>query len=173
MVELVVLSASRGITPDAPPTGVQSTSGLRKKAVATPVFAPAGSESAGAQPAARILIIEDDYFVALELEDRLTSAGFDVVGVSSTAEDALVLAANQKPELAIVDIRLAGPTDGVHAAERLLKDYNIRSIFATAHSDDLTKKRGAVAQPLAWLEKPYRPEALISLVKSALREKDS
>ncbi len=110
--------------------------------------------------------------MALELEDHLTSAGFDVVGVSATAEDALVLAANQMPELAIVDIRLAGPADGIHAAERLLKDYKIRSIFATAHSDDVTKKRGAAAQPLAWLEKPYRPEALIGLINSALSEKD-
>jgi DNA-binding response OmpR family regulator len=153
--------------------GMQGSTRLRKLAVASPMFAAAGSESSSAFRGRRILIIEDDYFVALELEDRLTSAGFDVVGVSATAEDALVLAANQKPEIAIVDIRLAGPTDGIHAAERLLKDYKIRSIFATAHSDELTKKRGAVAQPLAWLEKPYRPEALISLVMNVLREKDS
>jgi len=143
--------------------------GLQRAAQGVPCFGPPDQESRGASRAARILIIEDDYFVALELEHQLTEAGYDVIGVAATAEKALSIADAHKPELAIVDIRLAGLRDGIEAAEQLLREHGIRSIFSTAHSDPLTRKRGEVARPLGWLEKPYLPDALLQLVKIALK----
>lgn len=55
--------------------------------------APPDGKSGGAVRPARILLVEDDYFVALELESRLSEAGFEVVGIASTAEEALEMAA--------------------------------------------------------------------------------
>ena len=69
--------------------------------------------SAGNARGGRILVVEDDYFVALELEHRLLDAGFDVVGIATTAEEALDKARSGNPDLAVMDIRLAGPRDGI------------------------------------------------------------
>jgi two-component system, response regulator PdtaR len=85
------------------------------------------ADVAGGLP--KILIVEDDYLVSVELDFRLREAGFDVVGVAVTAEEAVRLARSRKPALAIMDIRIAGPRDGIDTAIELLSDLGIRSIF--------------------------------------------
>jgi two-component system, response regulator PdtaR len=137
-------------------------------AQAVPFSAPADSLSGGAAHPARILIVEDDYFVALEMENHLLDAGYDVVGIASTAEDAFSLAAAKKPDLAIMDIRLAGVRDGIDTAIELSSKLGLPSIFATAHADDRSKRRAEAAKPLGWLHKPYSAQALIALVTAAL-----
>jgi DNA-binding NarL/FixJ family response regulator len=62
------------------------------------------------------LIVEDDYLVALELEHRLIEAGFDVVGVAGSADEAVTSAASNRPDVAIMDIRLGNGRDGIDAA---------------------------------------------------------
>ena len=106
--------------------------------------------------------------MALELEHRLLEAGFLVVGTASTAEEALELAASEKPELAIMDIRLAGLRDGIDAAKDLNAKLGVPSIFATAHANEAIRKRGEDAKPLGWLQKPYSTDALITLVNKAV-----
>ena len=61
-----------------------------------------------------------------------------------------------------------GERDGVDTAIELYRDLGIRSIFATAHADPVTKSRANAASPLAWLQKPFMPRALISTVRTAL-----
>jgi len=114
----------------------------------------------------KILVVEDDYFVALDLEHRLMDAGFEVVGVASTADEAVEFARSEKPDLAIMDIRLAGAKDGIQAAKDLVRKFGIRSIFSTAHADAEMRRLGAEANPVGWLQKPYPPEALITLIKA-------
>ena len=114
------------------------------------LLAPSDRKSGGAVRPARILLVEDDYFVALELESRLSEAGFEVVGIASTAEEALEMAASGMPELAIMDIRLGGPRDGVDAATELLAKLGVPSIFATAHADERQEDvRGGQAARMA------------------------
>jgi DNA-binding NarL/FixJ family response regulator len=135
------------------------------------LFAPSDNRGSAVIRRARILVVEDDYLVALEAEHRLVQAGFDVVGIAGTAEEALAKAAAEKPELAIMDINLGGIRDGVDAAIELLAKFGIPSIFASAYGDRETRDRAARANPLGWLEKPYSPEslvALVALVKAAL-----
>lgn len=132
--------------------------------------APPDAKSECAVRPARILIVEDDYFVAIELEHRLNEAGFEVVGIAGTAEEALEMA-SQSPELAIMDIRLGGIRDGVEAAVELLARFGVPSIFATAHGDGETRKRAERANPMGWLEKPYSSESLIALVNKSLPKK--
>ena len=67
----------------------------------------------------RVLIVEDEYFVALDAEDALSSAGFMVVGISATAEEAIEKAAAEAPDIVLMDIRLAGPRDGIDAAAEI------------------------------------------------------
>jgi len=134
-----------------------------------PTLAPDGPGGGGSSPnKRRILIVEDDYLVATELEFALSGAGFEVVGTAATAAEALDIASAARPDLAIVDVRLRGDDDGVNVAKRIFNDLGIRSIFATAHADDSTKSRALEAKPIAWIQKPYRPAELVSAVDTAL-----
>jgi DNA-binding NarL/FixJ family response regulator len=125
-----------------------------------------------AAEAARVLIVEDDFLVATQAEIALTAAGFAVIGVASSAEEALQLATLQPPALAVMDIRLTGERDGIDAALEMFQNMGIRCIFATAHYDAATLNRAEPAHPLGWLPKPYTPLALIEMVRLALRDLD-
>ena len=118
----------------------------------------------------RILVVEDDFFVSLEIEAALLDAGFDVVGPANTAEDAERYAAEQKPDLVVMDIRLLSRRDGVEAALSIFRTTGIRSIFATAHDDPHTRARAIDAKPLGWIAKPYAMPALVALVRVALKD---
>ena len=119
----------------------------------------------------KILVVEDDFLVATEMEVALQTAGFVVTGVAASADEAIALARSTTPDLAIVDIRLYGARDGVDAALALFRDHAIRSIFATAHADAAVRARAAPASPLGWLQKPYTMPLLIDTVRQALEQK--
>jgi DNA-binding NarL/FixJ family response regulator len=134
----------------------------------------ATDESAGspirARKPARILIIEDDLLIATQIETTLTEAGFDVVGLAPTGEEAIELAAKAPPDLAVVDIRLAGDRNGVDTALELFRSHGIRCIFASAYSDDEARQRAAPAAPFGWLQKPYTMASLTDMVRKAADE---
>ena len=113
----------------------------------------------------RILIVEDEFLIALELESSLLDAGYRVVGIAVTAKEAVAMARSEQPDLVIMDIRLADRSDGVDAAVELFDTFGIRSIFASAHADAETRKRAAPAKPVGWVQKPYSAEALIRLIR--------
>lgn len=117
---------------------------------------------------AKVLIVEDEYLVAMVLEGRLLDAGFDVIGIAATGKQAYQLAASERPEIALMDIRLLGNMDGVEAAIELLAQFGIRSIFTSAHADVETRKRAAAARPLGWVQKPYVADHVIDLLNKAL-----
>ncbi len=128
-----------------------------------------GRSGTGAPPRGRVLVVEDEYFVALAAEDALASAGFEVVGVTATAEEAVEIAGTERPDLVLMDIRLAGARDGIDAASEIRGRLGIPSLFATAHSDAATRARGeGAAAPLGWLTKPYAPTELTAAVAAAL-----
>jgi len=81
----------------------------------------------------RVLVVEDDFLIAMQTEVALTTAGFEVVGPATTAEEAVALAGEAQPTLAVMDIRLASTRDGIDAARQLYQEFAIRCIFATAH----------------------------------------
>jgi DNA-binding response OmpR family regulator len=115
----------------------------------------------------RILIVEDEYFVALTIEDALADAGYEVLGVEASGEAAILHALEARPDLVLMDIRLAGKLDGIDAALEL-KRHGLRVLFASAHSDDATRARGEEARPLGWLTKPFSGQELVAAVCCAL-----
>ena len=147
----------------------QATPTLKPK----PVFARDDAAGMAKEPAtpARILIVEDDFLVAVDVETALLDAGFHVVGVAESAERAVELAALQKPTLILMDIRLAGGSDGIDAAIRIYREQGIRCVFASAHTDTITRSRAEAARPLGWLQKPYTMGGLIDAVKQGLSNK--
>jgi DNA-binding NarL/FixJ family response regulator len=119
---------------------------------------------------AKVLIVEDDHLVAIEAEATLCEAGFEVTGIAATADEAIALAKSTVPDVVLMDIRLAGQRDGIEAAQQLVTETGLRSIFASAHNDSATRARGAVARPVGWLSKPYQPHALVDAVNEAIKQ---
>jgi two-component system, response regulator PdtaR len=135
-------------------------------------FAPdtgGGSHTAAENPV-RILIIEDDLLIASQIETTLVDAGFEIIGVTGSGEEALELAKARVPTLAIVDIRLAGDRNGVETAIELFRLHGVRCIFASAYSDQEARRRAKPAAPLGWLEKPYTMASLSAIVRAASSE---
>ncbi|MXP41009.1 response regulator [Altererythrobacter soli] len=137
-----------------------------------PVPAAFGIHGEDAGLRERILVVEDDYFVSLTIEADLVDAGYEVVAVVATGEAALARADSLRPDLAIVDIRLAGKLDGIETATELLR-RGIHCIFATAHSDLQTRERARAACPLGWLTKPFTSGDLLQAVKQGLADSGS
>jgi DNA-binding response OmpR family regulator len=133
-------------------------------------FAPAADGAVSGGTDERILIVEDDVLIASQMEAALAEDGFEIAGVASTGNEAFQLAKAQSPTLVVMDIRLAGDQDGIDAALELFRAHGIRCIFASAHSDEDTRRRAAPAAPLGWLQKPYTMASLTAMVRAAFKE---
>lgn len=128
-----------------------------------------GAEAArDAGAALGVLIVEDDFLIGMQAESALIDSGFSVIGIASTAEEAVVLARRHRPALAVMDVRLSGSRDGIEAAGELFRELGVRCIFATAHDDQLTRSRAEPFAPLGWLAKPYTMMSLVALVREAI-----
>jgi two-component system, response regulator PdtaR len=121
----------------------------------------------------RILIVEDQYFVALDCELNLRAAGYDCVGCANTAATAMELAERERPDLLIMDVHLASAPDGVQAAIAIYERLGLRCIFASAQADATMRKQAERACPFGWLDKPYTPEQLLEAVSQAVAQLDA
>ena len=117
---------------------------------------------------ARILIVEDDYLVASQMEAALSEAGFEPLPPVMSAEEGIELAGNSGAALAVIDISLGGRLDGIDGAVELFKAHGIRCVFATAYTDVSLRERAKAARPLGWLQKPYTMHSLVEIVRDAL-----
>jgi two-component system, response regulator PdtaR len=122
------------------------------------------------RPRCKILIVEDQYFVAIDCELNLQSAGHECVGLATTAAQAIEIAQCEHPDLVIMDIRLAGRRSGVEAAIEIYERFGIRSIFASANADAATHRQAERARPLGWVDKPYSGEELLDAVEAGLQQ---
>lgn len=123
---------------------------------------------AGANGPARILIVEDEWFIAIESEAVLCEAGFDVVGIAVSAEEAVELTERHRPDLVLMDIRLRGARSGVDAAREIRQRFDIACLFATAHSEQSVRADAEASAPAGWLAKPFSDRQLVAAVKKAL-----
>ena len=122
----------------------------------------AGREMA-AEIATDVLIIEDETFIAMDLESLVKNLGHNVIGVARTHADAIALARNKKPGLILADIQLADGSSGLDAVNELLKVFEVPVVFITAYPERfLTGER---PEPAFLISKPFQP-AMVSAVAS-------
>lgn len=105
------------------------------------------------------MIVEDEAVTAADLNDELTTQGYEVVGISDTAARAVRMSEEKKPDLVLMDIKLAGSIDGVIAASAL-RSEDIPVIFLTAHYDERTLERAKLVSPVGYITKPFDPHQL-------------
>ena len=114
-----------------------------------------------------ILIVEDEMLLALDLEQMLRNAGYEVCGVATDVDEAVSAAEKHMPDLALMDVRLAHDSSGIDAARRLRWCWNVPSIFVSANLDRVTRAHAMEAAPLGFVDKPYRQRDILAAVASA------
>jgi DNA-binding response OmpR family regulator len=118
----------------------------------------------------RVAIVEDDALMAHFLEETLQDAGYEVVGMAATADDAIFLIGWQRPDLALLDIRLMGLRNGVDVAREVTRRYGTGVIFETSESNPAVRRQAESTRPFAWLTKPFKPAELLAAVDAAMSE---
>ncbi len=118
------------------------------------------------QIAAKVMIIEDEPMIALDIETLVTDIGHSVVGVAATRTEAVALAAEKKPEIILSDIQLADNSSGIDAVNDILKIINVPVIFITAYPERLLT--GERAEPTYLITKPFQPELVKAVISQAL-----
>lgn len=129
--------------------------------------APTGTPDRPAAPP-RILIVEDEAVVALEIQLRLRQSGFTVVGTADDFEGAVDGAARLQPDLVLMDMHLRGGDDGVEAARRILEARAVPVVFLTAYGSDERIMHALGVAPYGYVLKPFAPAALVAAVQVAL-----
>lgn len=128
-----------------------------------------GQRSASTGPApSRVLIVEDESVIALDIERRLQRAGYVVVGVADNKDDAVSLFTEYQPDLVLMDISIVGPADGIETARAIGQLGDVPIIFLTAYADDATLNRAAETSPYGYLLKPFDDRTLAATIKVAL-----
>lgn len=118
--------------------------------------------------ATRILVVEDNWFAAMDMQAALQDAGYDVLEIATSATEAIDAAGDGKPNLILMDVRLVGHRDGVDAALEIRQRFDIQCLFVTAYVDPALRSRAEAARPLGWLTKPIAGENLVAAVREAL-----
>ncbi|MEW6263713.1 MAG: response regulator [Thermodesulfobacteriota bacterium] len=117
---------------------------------------------------ARILIVEDDVFIAADLESSLKSLGHAVCGKATSAEKAIELVEDQQPDLVIMDMVLQGEMDGIDAAKVIRDKWSIPVVFLTAYDDHDRLERAKLVHPLGYILKPFQDRDLRITTEMAL-----
>ena len=118
--------------------------------------------------AKQILIVEDDSDVVGYIEHLLKSLGYGVCAVVSSGDAAMQKAADAQPDLALVDMMLAGDMDGIAVADQIRARFNIPVVYLTAYVDQRLLRRAKIAEPFGYVLKPFAERRLHLNIEIAL-----
>ncbi|MRX49962.1 response regulator [Paracoccus sp. S-4012] len=120
-----------------------------------------------APPKLRVLIAEDEVLVSIFLTDVIEDAGYEVVGVARTADEAVALAGMHRPDIALIDGNLKGGSSGIEAAEAIARDHRTAIIFISGDSFLADAPAVKALDPVAVVEKPCMPDELVAVLAQA------
>ena len=114
----------------------------------------------------RVLVIEDEAVIALDVADIVRNAGHEVVGIAATEKAAIDLAAKHSPHLVLADIQLRGSDSGISAVNQIMKSMSVPVIFVTGFPERLLT--GKQVEPAFVISKPFDPDLLRASIAQAL-----
>ena len=120
------------------------------------------------RPSPRILVVEDDPVVALDIKKKLESLGYSIAGISETGPSALESMDRAIPDLVVMDVRLRGDMDGIDTALIVQNDYSVPVVYVTGQSDPGTLDRIQNSHPFGFLLKPFEARELDTVIRIAL-----
>lgn len=118
----------------------------------------------------KILIVEDETLVALEIASALTKEGYTITDTVESAEQALHAITVEEPHLILMDINIDGEINGIEAADKIKTLYEIPIIFLTAYNDKKTIDNAIKTLPVGYLIKPFKRQELYASVSLGLMQ---
>jgi len=126
------------------------------------------SASGDSSEPTRIMIVEDERIVALDIERHVERFGYRVPATFASAEEALGRLQEIAPDLVLMDIQLQGELDGVEAGRIFQEEHGIPVILITAYADEATLERAKLTKPLAYIVKPFEAHELKTAIVMSL-----
>jgi len=117
---------------------------------------------------ARILLVEDEAIIAMEIEDTLRTLGYEVTSIANSGDKAIQRAEAERPDLILMDIRIRGDRDGIETAEIIRSRFDIPVVFSTAYLDEERIERAKITMPFGYLLKPIQERDLKVTLEMAL-----
>jgi DNA-binding NarL/FixJ family response regulator/DNA-binding PadR family transcriptional regulator len=122
---------------------------------------------------ARVLVVDDEAIITMQLEERISAMGHKVVGMASSGEDAIEKARAAKPDIILMDIVMPGKINGIAAAKVIDKELGIPVVFITSYADDKIIEEVKKVNPYGYIVKPFNELELKATVELALFRKKS
>lgn len=116
----------------------------------------------------KILVVEDENIVALDIKNKLKSLGFSVLPVISSGEEAIEMAHEHEPDLILMDIMLNGKIDGIEAAQEIVKTLKIPIIYLTANTNEEILERAKQVGSCSYIIKPFHEKQLENTIETLL-----
>ena len=119
----------------------------------------------------KILIVEDENIIALDIRAMLEDLGYRVSAVVSSGEDSIKKASKMKPDLVLMDVKLKGNLDGVSAGQEIFKQFQIPIVYLTAYSDQATVKKiidDKSGNSPSVINKPFDERELLTVIDTTL-----
>ncbi|NJD53442.1 MAG: response regulator [Candidatus Methanoperedens sp.] len=118
--------------------------------------------------AKKIIIVEDEVIIAEGLQRKLTTMGYDIIGIASSGEEAVKKVKENNPDLVLMDIVIHGKIDGIETAAQIHSLFDIPVVYLTAYADEKTLERAKITEPFGYLIKPFKDRELQITIEIAL-----
>ena len=120
----------------------------------------------------KIVIVDDDVAIQMELEEYLIHMAYTVVGTADTGAGAIEMAREMEPDLILMDINLPGEMDGISAALKIKEEMDVAVVFITGFGDPETIERAKRVEPFGYVMKPFDEQEISGVIEIALYKKE-
>ncbi|RQP14209.1 response regulator [Parapedobacter defluvii] len=121
----------------------------------------------------KILIVEDQLIITMDLEYMLEELGYQVCGISTTYEDAIAAIDSSQPDLILIDIILSGEKTGIDLAHEINRTYHMPFIFLTSHADRSTIEAAKSTKPAGYIVKPFNRNDVYASIEIAFNHAET
>ena len=119
----------------------------------------------------KILVVDDEAIITMQLEERLHAMGYTVVGMAASGEDAIDKARRLSPDLILMDIVMPGKLNGIEAAQTIIGELDIPVVFVTSYADDAIIEKAKQVRPYGYIVKPFNELEIKAAIEVALFRK--
>lgn len=121
----------------------------------------------------KILIVDDEAIITMQLEERLSMLGYKIAGMAASGEEAIDKARKIKPDIVLMDIVMPGKINGIEAAKAIHHELGIPIVFVTAYADDAIIEKAKCVNPYGYIVKPFNELELKAAIELALFRKSA
>jgi two-component system, response regulator PdtaR len=119
----------------------------------------------------KILVVDDEAIITMQLEERLSAMGYTVAGMASSGQDAIEKARRLTPDLVLMDIVMPGNLNGIEAAKTITGELDIPVVFVTSYADDAIIEKAKQVRPYGYIVKPFNELEIKAAIEVALFRK--